>query len=220
MSKLARHSILISAFAIASILISYLYFDSQLAHYFKTPALEQVYYYSREITNIGLSVHYFVIAIALYVIARWIYPRWIFLQNKFSLIQKEFTQQWSLQLLKSLILVGIAMPIIKFCVGRQRPHLTAPDYISNSFNHFTVDWHWHSFPSGHSQVLFTVATVLLLIWPKQKYYFLALAAIFALTRVTIQQHFLSDVIGGAWVAYLGTLWIYEIWPPKVSQKKI
>jgi membrane-associated phospholipid phosphatase len=198
--NLKLHSILVSALALCGMTVSFFFWDQALAQYFKTPALETVFYYSREITNVGLSVHYFVIGILAYVLSRWVRPH-------------ARTRKWSLQLLKSLVVIGIAMPLVKFSVGRQRPHLS-PTFDSHIFSPFTFDWHFHSLPSGHAQVLFTVATILMLMWPKPKYLYFILAALLSFTRVTIQQHFLSDIIAGATIGYLGTLWVCSRWPVK------
>lgn len=192
-------------------ILSYHICDTQLATFFKTPEMDSVYHYSREITNIGLSSHYFIAALVAYALARWILPA---LKYKNTPVISQL-RTWSVFLIQSLIASGILLQLLKICVGRQRPHLT-PDFQHTNFHPFTFDWHWQSFPSGHSQVLFTVATVLSLRWPRFKLLFFVLATLLAFTRVTTQQHFLSDVIGGAVLGHLATLWLYQKWPPKIA----
>ncbi|MGZ6393911.1 MAG: phosphatase PAP2 family protein [Pseudobdellovibrionaceae bacterium] len=166
--------------------------DQKLSLYFKRPELEGIWLMARTVTNVGLSEHYFIIAIFLYIFARWIRP--------------SYTQirEWSRNLFFALITSGIFIHILKFCVGRQRPH-KSPDFNPFVFHPFTTNWDFHSFGSGHTQVLFTVATMLSLALPKVKWVFFALAALFAFTRVIIHDHFLSDYIAGAVVGYVGTL---------------
>lgn len=166
--------------------------DQNLALYFKQPELGELWLKARAVTNVGLSEYYFVTAILLYIFARWLRPGFIRLR------------EWSRNLFFSLLVSGIFIHILKFCVGRQRPHKTA-DFNPFIFNSFTTHWDFHSFGSGHTQVLFTVATMLSMAQPKAKWLFYTIAAFFAFTRVIIHDHFLSDVIGGAVVGYIGTL---------------
>jgi membrane-associated phospholipid phosphatase len=179
--------------------------DQDLSLYFKRPELGDLWLKARAITNVGLSEHYFLTAILLYIFARWIRPQYTRLR------------QWSRNFFFALITSGIFIHITKFCVGRQRPHKT-PDFDPFVFHHFTTHWDFHSFGSGHTQVMFTVATMLATAIPKEKWqakwFFYAIAAFFGFTRVIIHDHFLSDVIGGAVVGYVGTLtalyWV-QLW---------
>ncbi|MEQ1723428.1 MAG: phosphatase PAP2 family protein [Pseudobdellovibrio sp.] len=189
--------------------------DLVVAHYFKQPQLDSVYYYSREITNIGYSIHYFIAALLGLIFAKYIYPNTQYFKNRMSEASNKKIFDWSVFLIKALVVVGVLLHIIKIIIGRQRPHLDVNFYNLN-FIPFNFHHHWHSFPSGHAQVVFTVAAVLLSIWPRQKFVFLAMAAFFAFTRVVIHQHFFSDMIGGACLGYLGTLWLLNLWPSNLN----
>jgi membrane-associated phospholipid phosphatase len=59
---------------------------------------------------------------------------------------------------------------------------------------------WGSFPSGHTAVITTLATLLWLVWPKFRILWVALVAIVITGLVGANYHFISDVIGGI---YLG-----------------
>lgn len=200
----------------AMLFLSIFFLDSPLATFFKKPELESIYYYSREITNIGYSIHYFFIALFGLIFSKFLFPRFSNLQNKITLKQNNKIMYWSCFLLKALLLVAIPLHILKFCIGRLRPHMSE-NFNNLNFDPFTLQHHWQSFPSGHSQVLFTVATTAALIWPKYRNLFLFLALFLAFTRVTIQQHFLSDVIAGALVGYLGTIWLHHYSPNKLNR---
>ncbi|MGZ3691124.1 MAG: phosphatase PAP2 family protein [Pseudobdellovibrio sp.] len=210
-SSLIRHTLLTGMLSVVLILIGYFRLDQAAALYFKQPELESFYRFNREITNIGYSIHYFVLAILLYVLSR-------FFGNKVKGLkghpkrQLQF-KEWSKFIVLNLVIIGLLGEVIKAVVGRQRPYLTE-DFQNKIFDFFTTDWHFHSFPSGHTQVLFTMATIVYLIWPKQKYFIFILAAFFGFTRVAIQQHFFSDCIAGAYMGHIMTLWIYLKWPPK------
>lgn len=195
------------------ILVSIFFLDLPVANYFGQQELGKVYYYSREITNIGYSIHYFIIALMGIVFSKWIYPNVDFFRKKINEEQNREIKKWSFFSVKALLLVGILVNVMKFIVGRKRPHVSENFYPLN-FDSFNLDSHWHSLPSGHAQVLFTVATIAILIWPKKKYLFLILAIFLTFTRVTIHQHFLSDIITGATIGYLATLWLHYLWPSK------
>ena len=206
--KLIKTTALVLTISLSLCLISILFLDSKIALFFSQPEQQPIYYVSREITNIGLASHYFILSIVLFVLFKFLYPRLPLIQKYVSESNAKLIAYWSGFLLKCMILIGILVHIFKVIFGRQRPHLS-PQFESMLFEPFNIHWHWQSFPSGHSQVLFTVATVLSLIVPKYTFHFLAAAAVFALTRVTIQQHFLSDTIFGATIGYLGVLWVYH-----------
>lgn len=214
--KLFKHSLTVTAVTLPLLLISVFYFDTQIAEYFKRPEQEQIYYYSREITNTGYSIHYFVIGILGLIFSKLLYAKIPALKNYVSEKKAFAVGEWSFFLIKALFLVAIPLHILKFSFGRLRPHMSE-GFNNLNFEPFNFHHHWHSFPSGHSQVLFTAATVAALALPRFRFGFLGLAFLLAMTRVTIQQHFFSDVIAGALVGYLGTLWLYYYLPPKVQK---
>jgi membrane-associated phospholipid phosphatase len=59
---------------------------------------------------------------------------------------------------------------------------------------------WGSFPSGHTTVITTVATLLWLVWPKLRMLWGAAVAVVIVGLIGANYHFLSDIIGGL---YLG-----------------
>lgn len=210
---LVHHSLGVGGTALIVIFISVLYLDQPIAVFFARPELEKVYYYSREMTNIGYSIHYFMLAFVGIVFSKWIYPKTVYFKTKIDTQQNMQIKKWSFFTVKSLVIIGVPLQIVKLIIGRNRPHASENFYPLN-FDAFNRNSHWHSMPSGHAQVLFTVATIALLIWPKQKYLFFTLALLFTLTRVSIHQHFFSDITAGAVIGYLGTLWLCHLWPSK------
>jgi membrane-associated phospholipid phosphatase len=171
-------------------LISALTLDQSVSLYFKRPELTSVWLFARNITNAGLSEHYFVLAAVLYIFGKWVRPQFVQVRN------------WARDLFFALITSGIIVLIVKCCVGRQRPHKSAT-FDPFVFQPFNIHWDFHSFASGHTQVMFTVATLLATAFPRWKWLFFVTAAFFGFTRVIIHDHFLSDVIGGAVIGYVG-----------------
>lgn len=59
---------------------------------------------------------------------------------------------------------------------------------------------WGSFPSGHTTIVATIATILWLVWPELRVVWGAIVAMVAAGLIAGNYHFLSDIIGGF---YLG-----------------
>jgi membrane-associated phospholipid phosphatase len=171
-------------------LLASLFFDQRVAQFFRQKDMEQVWLSARNITNVGLSIHYFVASILLYVIARWVKRGWM------------SARALARDLFFSLLGSGLFLHIVKSLIGRQRPHIS-PDSAAHVFHPFTFNWDFQSLPSGHSQVMFTVATVLSFYMPRGRWIFYLIATFFALTRVVTYDHFLGDVIAGATVGHVG-----------------
>jgi hypothetical protein len=117
--------------------------------------------------------------------------------------------------LVALITSGVLVQVCKFLIGRQRPFLTeGRDALI--FNPFTHDWNFHSMPSGHAQVSFSVAAILSVWFPRQWWLWFCLAALVMSTRVFLCVHFVSDVLLGAVVGLvgveLGKLTWQRLWP--------
>ncbi len=159
---------------------------------------------NRRVTDLALGDHYFFITGMLLVLSA-IAAKLKFGENVQRVLVKIRT--WSVLSLIALVSVGLALLSLKFLFGRKRPHID-PAYESLHFEPFNLHWNWHSFPSGHSQVIFVVATLLGLLIPKAKWPLLIFALAIALTRVVTQQHFLSDVLVGSALGYLGTKWVH------------
>jgi membrane-associated phospholipid phosphatase len=211
-TQLIKHSIILLGASMVFILWGLLQLDQVIADFFKQPQYELIYKYSREVTNVGYSIHYFILALVGWAVAKYL-NQYIKLLNTNPRLTNSI-QQWSVFVFKSLICIGLFVQVLKFIFGRQRPHITE-DFQNTIFVPFSTHWHFHSFPSGHTQVLLTMATIGSMIWPKQRVYFFILALLLAFTRVVIHQHFFSDFVAGAFVGYILTLWIYFYRPPNV-----
>jgi membrane-associated phospholipid phosphatase len=66
-----------------------------------------------------------------------------------------------------------------------------------------VDSRYHSFPSGHATTAFAVAAALARAAPGRRRVWLAVAGGIGASRVLLNAHFLSDVVGGAVVGWWG-----------------
>lgn len=190
-------------------LLAVFFLDQPLALFFSAPERAAFKAGAREITDIGLAEYYF--AIALFAIIATKFTQWILKKNTALVVDRlAFFHRWGVNFFGALVVSGVLVHILKNIFGRQRPHLT-DNYDPFVFNPFNFHWDFHSLPSGHTQVMFTVAAMMTVAFPKFRMFFYAGAIGISFTRVMIQYHFLSDVILGAWVGYAGAhlamLWI-------------
>ena len=179
--------------------LSILFLDQPLARYFAEGSRENLWVFAREITDIGLGSHYF-LGSSLVFLALFVWRK----INKNSYLWREPLLHWSAQFFLALCASGVVVFVLKALVGRERPHKSGPDYIQWNFEPLNLHWHYQSFPSGHSQVLFTVATMLTALFPRGAVIFFVLAGGIAFTRVITHSHYLSDCIWGSYLGWLIT----------------
>lgn len=184
-------------------LLSVFYFDQQLALWLKAIEINRFYRIYRTLTDAGEAVYYFSFAV-LFGAASWLSIRFIPGLSERTRSKLVKLKSFCLFLLASMLASGIGLHLLKFIFGRQRPHATE-DFQAHIFQPFSTHWHHHSMPSGHSQTLLTVATVLWITFPKSGWVAFPLAFLLALTRLPMQAHFLSDVILGSYLGFAVTL---------------
>jgi len=102
---------------------------------------------------------------------------------------------------------GILANLIKLAVGRLRPDLFLNDG-AYGFDPWHLDSDLRGFPSGHATTMFALAFGIAVIRPAWRLPALAVAIVITATRVVINAHYLSDVVGGLLVA-LATVWWLE-----------
>lgn len=162
-------------------LISAFFADQQFAQYFSSSERLGVWHFHRDITEIGKAEFYIALALL-------------------ALLYKPFRKK-SAYFLSCALTSGLVLHLIKFSVGRQRPH-RSPQYDPFVFDAFNTHHHWQSFPSGHSQTLFTVATFIAFLFPRSSPWIFIIGFYLSLTRAITYAHFLSDVIMGALIGFL------------------
>jgi membrane-associated phospholipid phosphatase len=190
-----KNLLIISLAGLTLSAFSMLVVDQSLSQFFANPDFEAFRLAAREITEIGRSEHWFALPIIILIIG--------FLYKSDLQMQKNL-RNWSLHFLAGQLVSGAILHIIKFTVGRQRPHVSLQNEAL-VFSPFNFDPHWQSFPSGHAQTLFCAAVFISLLWPRKRSLIFLLATLLTLTRVVILQHFLGDVLGGATIGVVGSL---------------
>lgn len=99
----------------------------------------------------------------------------------------------------TLALTGLIVVLAKYLIGRTRPELMLEQNIYQLFPlHQEYTAQYCSMPSGHTQTIFTVAFLLMLVTPQRLHRGLFVAAaIIGFSRVMVFAHWPSDVLVGA-----------------------
>lgn len=179
----------VSAVSIFLIIISYLFWDIPITKYCKTlsPAIKAV---AEFITNFGIATWYLVASFLFYLFFLLIYKN-----NRYA--------SRSLFVFLSLSITGIFITLVKWIAGRHRPvDLFNSGYFG--FDYFGQAYELISFPSGHAQTVFTLATALTLLYPRCGIPLFLMASAVGISRIILTSHYLSDVIAGAGIGIIGT----------------
>ncbi len=117
-------------------------------------------------------------------------------------IEEEKVRETGRMLVESLIWGGSVNMLMRHAFGRYRPY---NERGNEMFSFWETDNDFQSFPSGHTTVAFSMATILShqidTWWSYPLFY--GLAAGTAGTRMYLDQHWLSDVLFGAALGYAG-----------------
>jgi membrane-associated phospholipid phosphatase len=117
--------------------------------------------------------------------------------------ETQFANDIALALLVSLIAGSVVLHTFKLFLGRRRPR---DDFEHGLYGFVFFQWHLqhNSFPSGHALTIFCVATWASALVPAFTPFWFAIAFYFAMTRVMLAVHFLSDVMIGAAIGIIAT----------------
>lgn len=105
----------------------------------------------------------------------------------------------SLFVIFSVAAAGVLINVLKFVIGRLRPRELF-EHGLYGFQPFNTDFGMNSFPSGHSQMVWSLAVALFLVFPRLWPAYFAFAAAIAASRFLGSVHYVSDVLMGS---YLG-----------------
>jgi membrane-associated phospholipid phosphatase len=95
--------------------------------------------------------------------------------------------------------------VLKYCIGRGRPFVGEAGVFH--FSHFAGNPAYYSFPSGHATTAFALALAVSAVWPQARVAMAIYALIIAMSRLVLLAHHPSDVVAGAMVGIVGTVFV-------------
>lgn len=104
---------------------------------------------------------------------------------------------------------GILINLMKFSIGRQRPRFLFGDGTAD-FHPFALKIADSSFPSGHTQSIWTAMLALSFLFPPLRPLFLVIAVTIALSRIVVGAHYLADVVASIFIAF-ATILLWQRW---------
>ncbi len=193
----------VSIYLLIAALLSLL-FDYSIASFFDSLNYQTKSLFDT-LTHFGDSLYFFIPTILIWIVIK-------IIKNKNEILNT--IGEISLFIFLNILLSGIVTQILKHIIGRPRPILFN-GFEQKSLSIINFDSKWHSFPSGHTATIFAFIFCMVLLFPKIKNILITVAVIIASTRVIVGAHFISDIFGGALVAYLSSIFISK----KLASKK-
>lgn len=199
-----HHMVLLGVVMVVASILAIFYVDQSLTHWIHDTFQGQLKPTAEVITWFGLGDTYFLISVLGYLLAR--------LFSK-KLTHRQWARRWAEArshfsfMFLCFLVSGLLVMVLKALFGRSRPYHSI-NYAPMDFHPFTLDWNYQSYPSGHTQVGFTLATFLTILYPRFSKYFYGTAALIGISRVILEKHYLGDVVAGAYIGILGT---YVTW---------
>ncbi len=202
------------------IIFSYFYLDVPIAHYFITH--KQQYLALGNILSIGGQSKWY---IGISIIGILVY--------RFYKKNNLYLQRYLFVLYANIFSAFVAL-IIKIIIGRVRPwgiENGGHQYgIFELFSHITPALlkHHHlkeiihtlntyvSFPSGHAVTAFAMFTYMSILFPRFRYLWFFIALLVGISRIFADDHYLSDIVGGAMVGIISTIFIYRLMKEKLQ----
>ena len=119
--------------------------------------------------------------------------------------------RWARMLLYVCLSAAIALVIadgLKFLLARYRPVML---YEHNLYglHFFSTQWAMNSTPSGHTVRAFSLLTAGALLYRRMAIVFFGIAVIIGISRVVVTAHYPSDVLLGAFIGIVTTVWVHK-----------
>jgi undecaprenyl-diphosphatase len=160
----------------------------------------------RYITEFGDSVIYLLPSFILFLVLKGctLYPKLTDYRHALN--------NWAFRFLflfASIGFSGLLVDLLKIFFGRSRPLMWFDEGIYE-FAFFQFQSNMWSFPSGHANTAFCLATAVYLMRPQFGIPLFPLAFIVASSRVILGSHYPSDIVMGAFLAVATTLFVKDV----------
>ncbi len=101
---------------------------------------------------------------------------------------------------------NLVTEVLKYGIGRGRPFVGG-EANAFHFSHFAGNPAYYSFPSGHATTALALAMAVSAVWPQARVAMAIYALIIAVSRLVLLAHHPSDVVAGAMVGIVGTVFV-------------
>ena len=132
-------------------------------------------------------------------------PLWLVVAVALALIDSPlgWRAAWSRGgvLLTSVVLAGASAEILKMVVRRERPSVPFTDYVFRPWWQDTFSSGGLGWPSSHVAVAFGAVWVLSRLYPRAAVVWILVGCACAVSRLVGNDHYVSDVVGAAVLAY-------------------
>lgn len=108
-------------------------------------------------------------------------------------------------MIASMASSGIFINGLKFAFGRQRPKFLFSGGTNDFLPFGGVTLADSSFPSGHTQSIWTAMLALSFLFPPLRPLFLVIATVIAMSRIVVGAHYLADVVASIFIAFAAVL---------------
>ncbi|EKV32332.1 Membrane-associated phospholipid phosphatase [Caenispirillum salinarum AK4] len=189
------------AFALAAlVVVSIGVIDKPLTLWLHANISQTDYGFWRSVSKIGEAGVWYILAVGMLAVSE--VRRRLAWTLTGAAEQLRRVRAWGFMVL-SMLLSGALIHVVKFTTGRIRPEdMLNTDTPLYGFYPFSGE---QSFPSGHSQAIFSAMVALGILFPRHRWWFIGIASLVAFSRVATYQHFLSDIIAGSAIGVLVTL---------------
>lgn len=191
----ARTRPLLAAVVYAAVLsvVGVLFIDKPLALWLKANLDPHLFGFFKVLTDLGLGGMWYVLVIGAWAVCAVLAG--LALTTTAHETWRLRARSW-LYVLASLAASGVVVQALKFAFGRLRPRYLF-DQGLYGFQPFSGA---NSYPSGHSQVIWSVMIALWFVYPRYRAAYVVMALLVAASRVATTVHFLSDAIMGSVLA--------------------
>jgi len=211
-----------SLVVLASVIVMALFVDLPLLVYLVQSGFRFLVPLLDAIGELGRAEYWVAAALLVYAGGWWWRERRTPGERRLAQIKR--AQRHALHMLAGLAATGAIIHILKAFVGRPRPvlYFESSDYgVSGPLHGYPLN----SFPSGHTQVAFTVAVVIAMTFPQLRLPAFFIAGLIGFSRLANGAHYLSDVVASAFICIVVTTLIgrvlldpKRIWPD-ISPRK-
>ncbi len=193
MNSEAKQQILLCSLAAAACTAAYFLADIALAQYFQGQRDTSLYLAFRFLAQTGRARPYLIAGAIAWLACRWLRPE---------------RAPYAGYFVVTVAITGIAALLIKMIFARYRPGLFFDESLYGFFL-FHYRSSYLSFPSGHAVTYMAVCGALGRLFPRWFWPLCAAGIVLSFGRVITTQHYLSDVIAGAWLGYAGSALIWH-----------